>query len=379
VPFHLRRSISASLSELHDLNSNDPEFKKVGGIFLNQISKRCEFKVEVTKITQVHSTRTEIYENTKAILERKGISKTDLVDQFGFHINPSESTTMKIAKTNLRTKTNCGCNYGRPCDNPGLMGDHRKGIYISLQADDCFPYQTDENEYPQDGDCGFILMLKFFTGKKFWIRNQEAGIQPMKGYQCHESKTAEYYIFDSNQVLPQNIIYYKLRKMETVPYGNVYVLHEGNFVPMEEFKQIEMEQKKIAEEKRREEAQQKEKKEAEDKKEEIRIKEIEAKRAKMEKGTHHPENQFTTTNHAHRLTWVTGLMNHTCDSCNARGPDFYRCAPCEYDYCLNCVEKEKDSIKKKENVTENVTESKSYFQTIFITRPKFQKTLNAST
>lgn len=97
-------------------------------------------------------------------------------------------------------------------------------------------------------------MLKFFTGKKFFIRNLQAGIPPTKGYQCHESKTADYFLFDPSQVLPQYIVYYKLgelAKVDPVPSpSNIYVFHEGKFIPMEQFTALDMEQKRIEEAKR---------------------------------------------------------------------------------------------------------------------------------
>jgi len=186
-------------------------------------------------------------------------------------------------------------------------------------------------------------MLKFFTGKKFFIRNLQAGIPPTKGYQCHESKTADYFLFDPSQVLPQYIVYYKLGELAKDPVpspSNIYVFHEGKFIPMEQFKALDMEQKRIEEAKRIEAAKLQEEKDAEEKKQKDREQALEAEKRKKEKGIHHPENQITTKKHQHRLTWVTELPDQACDSCSSHGTNFYRCASCEYYYCLICWENE---------------------------------------
>jgi len=167
---------------------------------------------EITQIEKVVNPKWKEYNNTKLKLQdEKGMDSKYLDNRWCFHTNPNITTTRGIAVTNLRPARCEICLKGEICDRPGDFGDHTLGVYVCLHPDHTFYYQ--KNRKPEIGDEGAILMLRFFIGLCKTISLLKHKIQPDKNYQAHEYPSfVEYYIFDTNQIMPRYIIHWKANK-----------------------------------------------------------------------------------------------------------------------------------------------------------------------
>jgi len=202
---------SGKIPILQELKSFDAEFKRIEREFKNQfLQQGWKNLFQVTRIRKVvNAGRKKEYAAAKKKLREKKVEGTFLKNRWGFCTNPDYEQTKQIALNNINPAECKGCLKGEYCYNPGDFGDHTKGVYLDLHPDPTFSYQ--KIRIPEKGDEGAILMFRFFSGRYSVCFFSKRGLAPDLNYQSHRNNSGiQYYLFDTNQIMPCYILHWKL-------------------------------------------------------------------------------------------------------------------------------------------------------------------------
>eukprot|EP01012_Entosiphon_sulcatum_P031017 TRINITY_DN3866_c0_g1_i1.p1 TRINITY_DN3866_c0_g1~~TRINITY_DN3866_c0_g1_i1.p1 ORF type:complete len:486 (+),score=94.67 TRINITY_DN3866_c0_g1_i1:23-1459(+) len=159
-------------------------------------------KFKLKEVLRVHNPPLEkAFHKKKDEFRAAGI---EIRERVSFHSTHPKNVD-SIVRTNLLP-------FGHPTNpckqqsDSGWFGSNRKGVYVSKYAEYTFKYGN--RLCPMDpGDMVSVIMFKTLPGKCKLIETLSAGIDPTPGYNSHSSpNNIEWYIFDSDQILPEYII-----------------------------------------------------------------------------------------------------------------------------------------------------------------------------